>query len=109
MADDELEELRRRKLAELQGQAAAQEQQEAQRAQVDAQKANVLRVILTPEARERLTRVKLAYPEVAESLENQLIILYQQGRIRGQVDDELLKQFLARVAPKKRDISIERR
>lgn len=109
MADDELEELRRRKLAELQNQAAAQEQQEAQRAQVEAQKANVLRVILTPEARERLTRVKLAYPDVAESLENQLIVLYQQGRIRGQVDDALLKQFLARVAPKKRDITIERR
>lgn len=109
MADDELEELRRRKLAELQGQASAQEQQEAQRAQMESQKANILRVILTPEARERLTRVKLAYPDVAASLENQLIVLYQQGRIRGQVDDELLKQFLARVAPKKRDITIERR
>ncbi|HWG89577.1 MAG TPA: DNA-binding protein [Candidatus Thermoplasmatota archaeon] len=109
MADDELEELRRRKMAEMQNQAGAEAHQEAQRAQAEAAKANVLRVILTPEARERLTRVKLAYPDVATSLENQLIVLYQQGRIRGQIDEELLKQFLARVTPKKRDINIERR
>lgn len=113
MADDELEELRRRKMAELQAQAQQEEgahaQEAARREQYEAQKASIMRAILDPEARERLARVKMARPDVAESLEGQLVSLYQQGRIRGTIDDNTLKQFLARVTPKSRDISIERR
>ena len=113
MVDDELEELRRRKLAELQRgaghDAEADAREAAAREQFEAQKAQVLRSILEPEARERLARVKMARPDVAASLENQLVALYQQGRIRGLINDELLKQFLARVTPKSRDINIERR
>jgi programmed cell death protein 5 len=116
MNDDELEELRRRRLAELQNQQAqggdeqaARAEAEAQRQQWEAQKAKVLRTVLEPEARERLTRVRLARPDVAESLESQLVALHQQGRLRGKINDELLKQFLQRVTPKSRDISIERR
>lgn len=111
--DDELEALRRRKMAELQSQAQSQEaaaaQQEAARAQYDAQKQSVLRAVLEPEAAERLARVKMARPDVAASLEDQLVALVQQGRLRGRVNDELMRQFLARVAPKSRDIKIERR
>lgn len=113
MVDDELEELRRRKMAELQAQAAREEDSRADQAaasqEAEAQKALILRTILEPEARERLARVRMARPEVAASLENQLVALYAQGRIRGTINDELLKQFLSRVTPKTRDINIERR
>jgi programmed cell death protein 5 len=51
----------------------------------------------------------MARPEVAESLENQLLMLYQQGRVRQRIDDETLRQLLARVAPKSRETTIERR
>ncbi len=113
MGDDELAEIRRRKLSEIQAQAQADEgvraRDAAAREDAEAQKATVLRAILDPEARERLARVRMARPEVAVSLENQLVALYQQGRIRGTINDDLLKQFLARVTPKSRDINIERR
>lgn len=113
MGDDELEELRRRKMAQLQEQAVAEQQVSAQAAAQAAQeraaKDMVLRQILEPEARERLERVRLTRPEVAESLENQLVVLAQQGRLQRKVDDEMLRQLLARVAPKSRDIKIERR
>ena len=114
MADDaELEELRRRKMAELQQSAAhqqAQAQAEAQqRAQQDAARKAVLRQILTPEARERLTRLSMARPEVAQNVEDQLIYLAQSGRVRGQIDDVTLRDLLARIVPQKRDIKIERR
>jgi programmed cell death protein 5 len=107
--DAQLEELRRRKMAELQAQAQNGEAQAAARAEANAQKEVVLRAILEPEARERLTRVRMARPEVAESLENQLLMLYQQGRVRQRIDDETLRQLLARVAPKSRETTIERR
>ena len=107
--DAQLEELRRRKMAELQAQAQNSEAQAAARAEANAQKEVVLRAILEPEARERLTRVRMARPDVAESLENQLLVLYQQGRVRQRIDDETLRQLLARVAPKSRETTIERR
>lgn len=110
MSDDiELDELRRRKMAEMQHSAESQVAQ-AQRAQeMAAQKDLVLRAILEPEARERLTRIRMARPDVADQVENQLIALAQQGRVRGKVTDEVLKEFLARVTPKTREPKIERR
>jgi len=114
MDDAELEEIRRRKMAEMQAQATSQDPQQiaaAQQAQAqaEAQKESVLRAILEPEARERLVRVRLARPDIAASLEQQLLVLYQQGRIRQRIDDNTLRELLARVAPKSRETSIERR
>ena len=109
MDDDELEAIRRRTLRELQqaqDQAMAQQQM---REQQQAQRQTILRQILSPEARERLGRIELAYPELADSIENQLIGLAQSGRVQRIIDDATLKQILERVMPKKRDIKIERR
>lgn len=107
--EDEIEEIRRRKMAEMQAQAGQQEQAAAMRQEADQQKQVVLRAILDPEARERLTRVRMARPDIADALENQLLMLYQQGRVRSKIDDATLRQLLARVTPKPRDTTIERR
>ena len=107
--EDELDAIRRRKLFELQqaqDQAIAQQQM---REQALAQKQSILRQILTPEARERLGRVELAYPELADGIEGQLIALAQSGRVAKVIDDAMLKQILERVMPKRREIKIERR
>ncbi len=109
MDDEELDAIRRKKLQELQQaqvQAAAQQQY---REQVEAQKQTILRQILTPEARERLGRIELAYPELTDSIENQLISLAQSGRVQKVIDDATLRQILERVMPKRREIKIERR
>ncbi len=113
MDADELEEIRRRKLMELQAQREKeledlQRQQEMQR-QLEAQKKAILRAILEPEARERLARVKLAYPDVAEAVENQLVYLAQSGRITTKITDEMLKEILKRAMPKKREPRIIRK
>lgn len=107
--DDELEEIRRRKLAEYQqAQDNAAAQAQAREAAL-AQRNLILRQILTPEARERLARIELAYPDLAESIENQLVALAQSGRVQKAIDDETLRQILMRIIPKKREIKIERR
>ncbi len=107
--DNELEAIRRRKLAEIAHQQEAHKAQSEQAAQVEAQRQLVLRSLLTPEARERLGRLKTARPDVAASVEDQLLALYQSGRLRNQVDDETLKRILQNVVPRSRDIKIERR
>ncbi len=111
--EDELEEIRRKKLMELQAQRAReleelQRQQEMQR-QLEAQKKAILRAILEPEAKERLARVKLAYPEVAEAVENQLVYLAQSGRLNTKITDEMMKEILRKAMPKKREPRIIRK
>ena len=110
--DEELEDLRKKKLQELQQQAAFQEsmeEQEEQHKQLLKQKKAILRKILTTEARERLGRIKVARPEIAEAIENQLIMLAQSGQLKNKINDEQLRMLLSKIVPKKRDYKIKRR
>lgn len=109
MEDQELEAIRRRKMAELAQQQQAQQQHQEQAQAQEAQRQTLMRAILTPEARERLGRLKVAYPDIAASVEDQLLSLYSSGRLRSQVDDATLRRILEQVVPRKRDIKIERR
>lgn len=112
LMDEELENLRKKKLKELQQQAALQEsleEQESQRQEFEQQKKMILRAILDATARERLARIKIARPEIAESIENQLILLAQNGKLKSKINDEQLRLLLAKIIPKKRDIKIRRR
>ncbi|NHJ03198.1 MAG: DNA-binding protein [Candidatus Heimdallarchaeota archaeon] len=108
MSDErELEELRKRRIAELESQGQAEAQAEEQKAQIDAQKAMILRQILTPKARDRLARIKVARPEFAESIENQLISLASNRSLRGPVTEEQLIEILRRLQSGKRESTIE--
>jgi len=107
--DDELEVLRQRKLQELQVQAQQQAAVQEQQKRLDAEKQMLMRQLLTPEARERLANLRMTRPDVVESVENQLIMLVQAGRITNQIDDYTLRQILRKVMPQKREIKIERR
>ena len=110
--DEELENLKKKKLQEMQEQAAYQEQmeqQEEQQKQFEDQKKAILRAILTNEARERLGRIRIARPEMVESIENQLIMLAQSGKLKNKINDEELRMLLKKILPQKRDIKIKRR
>ena len=110
--DEELENLRKKRLQELQAKAVIQEQmeeQEEQQKEFEKQKKAILRGILTTEAKERLGRIKVARPQMVESIENQLIMLAQSGKLRNKINDEDLRLLLSKMLPKKRDIKIKRR
>ncbi len=108
LGDEELEMIRRRKVSELQRAMAEEQRAERVQKELDAQKQSLLRVILTPEARQRLTNIKMVRPEFAEQLELQLIQLAQSGRLRVPLSDDQLKETLRRLQSQKRDIKIRR-
>ncbi|ADL57810.1 MULTISPECIES: DNA-binding protein [Methanothermobacter] len=109
----DLEEIRRKKMLELQQRAQQQametEAQEQMRQQLEMQKKQIMMQILTPEARSRLANLRLTRPEFVEQIELQLIQLAQMGRVRSKITDEQLKELLKRVSGKKREIKISRK
>ena len=109
MGDDELAEIRRRRMMEMQHQAAAQQDEAERQRQYEAQVHSALIQILEPEARERLNTIKLTKPDFAKSVEQQLIMLAQSGRIETKINDEQLKVILKQVTPAKREFNIRRK
>jgi len=108
MSDDELEEIRRRKLLELQRRVGEEQGDIQAQQQLELQKQALLRSILTPEARQRLTNLKMVRPEFTSQLELQLIQLAQQGKIPIPLTDKQLKQILIQIQPRKRETKIRR-
>jgi len=62
----------------------------------------ILKNILTKEARERLSRVKLVKPDLALQLELYLVQLYQTGKLRTKLTDEQLKSILESLSSEKK-------
>lgn len=113
MVDDELAELRRRRMEQMQRQQGmdqqALEEEAVRQQQMDAQIRAALLEILEPEARERLNTIKLTRPEFAKAVEQQLVMLAQSGRVRQRITDEQLKALLTQVTPSKREFRITRK
>ncbi|WP_255170566.1 DNA-binding protein [Natrononativus amylolyticus] len=110
--EDELEELRRQKMEQLQEQAGQQQNEEAQEAaqqQADAQKQAILRQYLTDDARKRLNTVKMSKQQFGEQVERQVVALAQSGRIQGKIDDAQMKKLLKELQPEKKSFDIQRR
>ena len=112
MGDDELSELRKRRMAQMQQQAGDQQAMQAElerQERIKAQMQMVRMSILEPDARERLNTIKLTKPDFAGAVEQQLVQLAQSGRLKNKITDSQLKDLLRQLAPKKRDYSITRR
>ena len=73
-----------------------------------AMREGVLRMALTSEARQRLANVKMVRPDLASSIEEYVIQLASAGKLKRALDDAEVKQLLASLQERKRDISIRR-
>jgi len=112
MADAELEEIRRARLAQLQQQGGSRggpsggggggEGQEDQRQAEVERRAAILNQILDPSAADRLGRIRLVKESRATDIENRLIMLAQTGQLRQKVTEDQLKDLLNAVAENSR-------
>ena len=106
--DNELAELRNQRMMQLQQQQIVEQEQAQRRKQLQAQIQSVLMQIMDPAARERLNTIKIAKPEFAQAIEQQLVALAQSGRIHQKITDDQLKQIIMQVMPKKKEFNIRR-
>lgn len=109
---DSLEDLKKKKLEELQAQMHSNqdaEMQEMAKLQNElAQLESFAKQHMTKDAMIRYGNIKLASPEKATSILVMLAQLFSSGQV-STIDDNLLKQIILRVTPKKRDIKITRK
>jgi len=108
VSEEELDALRKRRMLELQQRMVDEQKQAQAQQQLEGQKQALLRRILTPDARRRLTNLNMVKPEFTQQLELQLIQLAQQGRINLPINDDQLKELLVKLQAGKRDYTIRR-
>ncbi|MCJ1479799.1 hypothetical protein MMC13_008485 [Lambiella insularis] len=109
MSDTDLDEIRKARLAQLQqhsadsgiGSSSASQDEQRQQQEADARKI-VLSQIITPEAADRLGRIRLVKESRATDIENKLITLARSGQLRGKVTEGQLKELLGAVAENSR-------
>lgn len=85
-----------------------QKQPDREAAERKMMREGMLRMALTSDARERLANVKMVRPDLASSIEDYVIQLASSGKLKRAVDDEQVKQMLATLQEKKREIKIRR-
>ncbi|HLC58909.1 MAG TPA: DNA-binding protein [archaeon] len=78
----------------------AQTNQQDESKQMEEMKKTMIKKILSKGALERLGRIRVVKPELANQLELYLIQLYQNGKIKGEVSDDQLKMFLDAISTK---------
>lgn len=76
--------------------------------ELEAQKEQILKQILSSEARSRLNNIKMVKPELSDLVEQYLIGMATQGKLPNQLSDDQLKQILLSIQQPKRDFKINR-
>lgn len=104
---NDIEELKRKKLEELQRQQQFDSEEEEIQQQI-AQLELLIKKVLTKKALERYGNLKTAHPDLAVQLLVLLGQAVQSGQIKT-VDDEALKNLLMRLQPKKHKFKMIRK
>ncbi|KAF9578524.1 Programmed cell death protein 5 [Lunasporangiospora selenospora] len=114
MEDDELQQIRARRMAELRAQSGASgssmgglpagmgggkkdEDEKAKKSQMEEARRTMLLQILDGEARERLSRIAMVKADKARAVEDLLIRMGQGGQLRGKITEKQLIELLENV------------
>ncbi|KAI8336370.1 PDCD5-related protein [Chlamydoabsidia padenii] len=116
MGDDELQAIRARRLAELQGQqggggsgysgpssaglpsgGASSKEDDEKKGQMEEMRRTMLFQILDNSARERLSRIQMVKPDKARAVEDLLIRMAQSNQLRNKVSEPQLIDLLGQI------------
>jgi len=105
MGDDELAEIRNKRMAEMRAQGGGgarggdqQKQMEERAKQMEDMKNGILSQVLDQKARARLNTLMVAKPDKGKQVEAMLCQMAQTGQLGGKLGDEELKGLLDRMS-----------
>ncbi|RJQ16938.1 DNA-binding protein [Candidatus Woesearchaeota archaeon] len=104
---DELEQLRKKKLEQLQNQLQQQHMQEQAVYDEIEKIETAVKQRLTKEALARYANIKLAHPELAMQVLGILVQLME--RTKEKIDDQQLKRMLELLHKQRKDITVKRK
>uniref|UniRef100_A0A3Q3XER0 Programmed cell death protein 5 n=1 Tax=Mola mola TaxID=94237 RepID=A0A3Q3XER0_MOLML len=96
MADEELEAIRRQRMAELQAKHGVRTKHELSREK--DMRNSILAQVLDQSARARLSNLALVKPEKANAVENYLIQMARFGQLGGKISESGLIEILEKVS-----------
>ncbi len=105
----DVEEIRARKLEEMKQRMQNQHEEAEQQAKMDQQLDALLKPILTPEAKSRLSNVKLVNYEKYLQVAQGIIMMARQGKLPARINEDQLKSLLIQVTPPKKEFTITRK
>uniref|UniRef100_A0A673AR76 Programmed cell death protein 5 n=1 Tax=Sphaeramia orbicularis TaxID=375764 RepID=A0A673AR76_9TELE len=111
MADDELEAIRRQRMAELQAKHGVRTEHEPENVESEMRN-SILAQVLDQSARARLSNLALVKPEKANAVENYLIQMARFGKLGGKITESGLIEILEKVSQqteKKTTVTFNRR
>lgn len=106
MTPEDLKEKRQRELQERMVQQQALQQKQLQ---AEMELDSLLRNILAPEAKQRLSNIRLVNQELYLTVAKSLLYLAKSGRLQGKISDAQLKQLLTKLQGEKKEIKIRRK
>lgn len=103
------EEWRLQRAEELKAKTEPEKNPEENRAAAERQLDALLSKVLSPEAKTRITNVRMVNAEKYLQAAQVILNMARQGRVQGRISDEDLKHILAQLTPAKKDITIKRK
>lgn len=95
MDEEQFEEMRQRRLAEIRQSQA-----------LELQKKSLLKNLVEPAAYERLMNVRIANPELYDQLIAVLAQLYRGGQVSGKITEEQVLQLLGKLMGQRKEPTI---
>lgn len=102
------ESVRAKQLETLKKQVFEQQQAQEQAARAEAQLDETLRFLLSTEAKERLSNVRLANKTLYLKTAQTLLMLYKSGQLNEKISGEQIKQLLEKLS-ERRETKITRK
>jgi programmed cell death protein 5 len=108
MSDDQLDQIRKRKLSSMQQRVSDEQRQTQAEQQLKLKKTRCLQRYWRLMLDQRLNNLKMVKPEFAEQIEMQLIEMAQTGKLPIPLSDAQLKGILIQLQSRKREPTIRR-
>ncbi len=107
--ENELDQLRQQRMEELKARMAQQQNAEQQAVEAEQQLDGLLRQVLEPEAKARLSNIRLVNRELYYKTAQTIAYIAKSGKLHQKISEAELKKLLERLSPPKKEIRIKRK